>query len=168
MPEELRSQDDRDPSDEPSRLDRELTELLNELRVVLPGVQVMLAFLLTVPFTERFSRLTNEQETMYFVAFVASTLAVALLAAPSAHHRIQWRQHDKERLLRLANRLALAGICALALALVAVAYLTTDLLYSSWWGSVAGTVLAGVVAILWLGLPLWRRPAHDDRSLEAS
>ena len=142
---------------EKERLDRELIELLNELRVALPGVQVLFAFLLAVPFTQRWEAVTALQRNVYFAAVLASTAATVLLIAPSAHHRIQWRQRDKEKLLRTANRLTLAGTFFLALAMTCAVFVITDLLYG-------GTSLAAVTALtaaafawFWFGVPLLRR-----------
>src|SRR5512132_3521469 len=81
------------------RQDRELIELLNELRVALPGVQVLFAFLLGVPFTQRFGQMSELQKDVYFVTFLCAAASTALLIAPSAYHRLEWRQGDKEHLL---------------------------------------------------------------------
>jgi predicted membrane channel-forming protein YqfA (hemolysin III family) len=148
--------------DKEERLDRELIELLNELRVVLPGVQVLFAFMLTVPFTNRFSDITNEQRQVFFASFLLITAATALLIAPSAYHRIRWRQKDKEQMLRTANRLAIGGLVLLTFALVGVVYLVTDLLFHP---AAAATVTAAVgvfFAWFWYGLPLWRRLRDPD------
>ena len=139
------------------RLDRELIELLNELRVALPGVQVLFAFLLAVPFTQRFERLTGVQEDVFFAAFLCTAVATALLIAPSAYHRLRWREHDKEHMLQMSNRLAIAGTVFLAAAIIAVVYLVTDLIFG-----LAATLLATLLATalfgwLWYGLPLVRR-----------
>src|SRR5215212_2666054 len=95
---------------EKERLDRNLLELLNELRVALPGVQVLFAFLLTVPFTQRFSTLTATQEKVYYGTLVCTAISTAMLIAPSAHHRINFRQQDKEYIVFLANKLAIGGL----------------------------------------------------------
>ena len=100
------------------RLDRELMELLQELRVMLPGVQVLLAFLLIAPFQQRFAQLPGSLRNAFFAAIACATLATALLIAPSAHHRLRWRARDKERLLRIGNQLALWGTVFLAAAIV--------------------------------------------------
>ena len=94
---------------EEERLDRNLLELLNELRVALPGVQVLFAFLLTVPFTQRFATLTETQEDVYYVALLATAASALLLIAPSAHHRINFRQQDKAYIVFLANKLTIVG-----------------------------------------------------------
>src|SRR5688572_18998651 len=96
--------------DEAEKLDRELIELMNELRVVLPGVQVLFAFLLTVPFSQRFAEIAGRQRGVFFAAFLATTAASVVLMAPSAYHRVRWRQHDKAQLLKTSNRMALVGM----------------------------------------------------------
>lgn len=144
------------------RLDRELIELLNELRVALPGVQVLFAFLLTVPFTTRFSDLSTLQRNTYFFAFIATAVATALLMAPTAHHRLRWRQWDKERLLRVSNRLTIAGLAAVVLAMAASTFVISDLLFgirSAAW--IAAALVVGFVG-LWFGVPLLR--ALRDRN----
>jgi hypothetical protein len=145
------------------RLDRELIELLNELRVVLPGVQVLFAFLLTVPFTNRFQRVSETQERVFFVTFLLTMLATGLLIAPSAYHRLRWRQHDKEQMLITSNRLAISGMALLALALAGAVYLVTDLIFES--AAAVALVTAATLAFLfwfWYGLPLMRRVRDPD------
>jgi predicted membrane channel-forming protein YqfA (hemolysin III family) len=143
--------------DKQERLNRELIELLNELRVVLPGVQVLFAFLLTVPFTNQFSRITNEQRQVFFGTFLCTTVATALLIAPSAYHRLRWREYDKERMLRTSNRLSIAGLIFLSLALVGAAFLVTDLLFHAAAAAVVTAAVAIVFAWFWWGLPLARK-----------
>jgi hypothetical protein len=139
------------------RLDRELIELLNELRVALPGVQVLFAFLLAVPFTQRFERLTAVQEDVFFAAFLSTAVATALLIAPSAYHRLRWREHDKEQMLQTSNRLAIAGTFFLATAIIAVVYLVTDLIFGLAATLVATLLTTILFGWLWYGLPLVRR-----------
>jgi hypothetical protein len=145
-----------------SKLDRELMELINELRVALPGVQVMFAFLLAVPFSARFDQLSEWQRDVFFVAVLASAFASICLIAPSTHHRIQWRQFDKERLLRRANRLAIMGAASLAVAIVASVYLITDMLYGGE-SAIAASVVAGVTGWMWFGYPVVRRATSTQR-----
>src|SRR5437762_4910954 len=92
------------------RHDRELIELLNELRVALPGVQVLFAFLLAVPFANSFPKLSAVDRDVFFAAFVAAALSTVLLIAPSSYHRLRWRQHDKERMLVISNALTISGL----------------------------------------------------------
>ena len=137
-------------------LNRELIELLNELRVALPGVQVLFAFLLAVPFANGWRRVTEFQRDVFFVAFLCTAAATALLIAPSAYHRLRWREHDKERMLETANRLTIAGMGMLALAIAASVFLITDILFDLWEAVLVTTLVAAGFAWLWYGLPLWR------------
>jgi Family of unknown function (DUF6328) len=141
-------------------LDRELIELLNELRVTLPGVQVLFAFLLIVPFSQRYEALTNLQKDVYFATFLCTAAATALLIAPTAQHRIRWREHDKEHLLRLGNYQAIAGTALLALAMSGTVFLVTDVLFEVTSAAVAAGLTAALFAWLWFGWPL-AREARD-------
>src|SRR5918997_3195753 len=101
---------------EKERLDRNLEQLLQELRVALPGVQVLFAFLLTVPFAQGFANLTDPQRELYFAVLLLTAVSTAFLIAPSANHRLLFRQRDKEHLVTISSRLAIAGLATLALA----------------------------------------------------
>jgi len=146
-----------EPPRDKDDLDRELIELLNELRVALPGVQVLFAFLLAVPFATGWQRVTNFQRDVFFVAFLCTTAATILLIAPSTYHRLRWREHDKEHMLVTANRLTIAGSVFLALAMISVVLLITDLLFSLGWAIVATAVVAFGFGWFWYGLALLRR-----------
>lgn len=139
------------------RLDRNLAELLGELRVALPGVQVLFAFLLVVPFNQRFTQVSNFEETVYMVVLLLTAVASAFLIAPSAYHRIEFRQDDKEHIVFLANKFAIAGFGFLALAMTGAVLLVTSFLYSDATAIVA-TSFAGITfLLLWYVLPLARR-----------
>jgi len=140
-------------------LDRELNELMQELRVILPGVQVLLAFLLTLPFTNRFTTLNDEERAIYFCAVVATTLAVVLMMTPGVQHRMRFREHDKEALLRLSNELAKWATAAIGVAVSAVLFLITEYLYGVTAGAVITIALMATIVTLWYVLP-WRR-RHD-------
>jgi Family of unknown function (DUF6328) len=146
-----------EPPRDKDDLDRELIELLNELRVALPGVQVLFAFLLAVPFATGWQRVTNFQRDVFFVAFLCTTAATILLIAPSTYHRLRWREHDKEHMLVTANRLTIAGSAFLALAMISVVLLITDLLFSVGWAIVATALVAFGFGWFWYGLALLRR-----------
>jgi hypothetical protein len=146
----------RDETEE-ERLDRNLAELLNELRVALPGVQVLFAFLLGVPFTQRFSELASYQKDIYFGTLVCAAAATAFLIAPSAHHRIEFRLQDKRYIVFLANKLAIVGLGFLALAMTGVVMLVTDFIFGTIATAIATTVTALTFALLWYVLPLRRR-----------
>jgi hypothetical protein len=139
------------------RADRNLTELLQELRVALPGIQVMFAFLLTVPFTQRFRELTSFQETLYFGILLAVAGSTALLVAPTVGHRILFRRQEKEYLVTVANALALAGLFLMALAICGVIALISDFLYGSLTTILATAATAIVFGGFWYAGPLLRR-----------
>jgi hypothetical protein len=145
---------------EMQRLDRNLTELLGELRVALPGVQVLFAFLLTVPFTQQFSKVTPFQEKVYFVTLLLTALASALLIAPTAHHRIEFRQKDKRHIIKVANVMAIAGLAALALAMVGAVLLITDFLFGTEATIAVSAVTFLLFAIVWYAMPITRRIRH--------
>jgi high-affinity Fe2+/Pb2+ permease len=139
------------------RADRNMGELLQELRVALPGVQILFAFLLTVPFAQGFTKLDGAQRELYFGVLMATALSTALLIAPTAYHRLLFRQRDKEHLVQISNRLAIAGLFVLAVAITGTVLLIADFLFQ---GAqvVIITVAAGLVfVVLWGVLPLLRR-----------
>jgi hypothetical protein len=144
-------------------LDRELIELLNELRIALPGVQVLFAFLLAVPFANGWTRVTDLQRDVFFVAFLATAAASILLIAPSSYHRLRWREGDKEHMLRTSNRLAIAGTAFLAIGMTAVVFLIGDILFKGTWAAVTAAVIGGGFAWFWYGLPLLRGAATGAR-----
>ena len=139
------------------RLDRELIELLNELRVALPGVQMLFGFLLAVPFSQRFDSITTTQQHVYYATFMATAVATIFFIAPTAYHRVRFRQHDKEQLIQTSSRLTIAGTACLAAALSGAVYLVSDLLFHTAATAVAAAATAGLLLWFWYGLPLWRR-----------
>jgi hypothetical protein len=149
------------------RLDRELMELLQGLRVVLPGVQVLLAFLLTAPFQQRFAQLPGSLRNIYFGSIVCATLATTLLIAPSAHHRMRWRARDKERLVRRGNQMALWGTVFLAAAIVLALYVVTSFLY----GGQPALLVTGIAIVLfggiWYALPIMGQSSAADEGAQA-
>jgi hypothetical protein len=142
--------------DEEARLDRELIELLNELRVALPGVQVLFAFLLTVPFTSRFARVNDLQQDAYLLALVATAVGSVLLMAPTAYHRLRFRERDKEAIIRTSNRLAIAGTVCVAVGMTASVFLVTDVLFKKAVTGIVTGIVAGCFVWFWYGLPLLR------------
>jgi hypothetical protein len=152
----------RSDEDQSQRINRELIELLNELRVALPGVQVLFAFLLTVPFSQGFVKTTSFQRDLFFGVLVATALSAALLIAPSAWHRIRFRRKDKEQILLIANRMTIAGLGCLALAMVGAVMLIADYVFSETLTVVSGIAAAIVFGSLWYALPLGRRVAAPD------
>jgi Family of unknown function (DUF6328) len=150
------------------RLDRELGELLQELRVILPGVQVLLAFLLTAPFQQRFAGIPGSMRNAFFAAIACATLATAFLIAPSAHHRMRWRAGDKERLVRMGNRMAIVGTVFLAAAIVLALYVVTDVLFTTDLAVLTALGALVVFAGLWYVLPLLGRSREGQDSRGAS
>jgi uncharacterized protein DUF6328 len=136
------------------RHDRELIELLNELRVALPGVQVLFAFLLAVPFANGFPKLGRLDRDIFFLAFIATALSTVLLIAPSSYHRLRWRQHDKERMLVVSNALTIAGLACLAVAITSTVFVLTDFLFHRAWAAAFTAFIAVCFLVLWYGLPL--------------
>jgi hypothetical protein len=142
------------------RVDRELLELLNELRVALPGVQFLFAFLLIVPFQSA-GDLQGFRQDVYYVALVAAAIATGLLIAPAAQHRVLFRQKDKEGLLKRANRSALVGLVVLVIAICAALLLVVDVLFSRTQAWVTTAVVGAVLCYWWIAVPYWHR-AHDE------
>ncbi|MEA2453343.1 MAG: hypothetical protein QOG04_2053, partial [Actinomycetota bacterium] len=139
-----------------SKQDRELIELLNELRVALPGVQVMFAFLLAVPFSQGWTKVTDTQKTSFLVALLTTAVASALLIAPSSFHRIQWRQGDKERLLVISNGFAIAGLAFLAISMCAVVFTITDFVVGGQFAIWITAAIGFLFGLLWYAIPLYR------------
>lgn len=149
------------------RVDRELIELLNELRVALPGVQVLFAFLLTVPFTQRFGRTSEVERDIYFVTLILAALSSVLLIAPSSQHRLLFRKRDKEALLFRANHYAIAGLVCLGAALCSAVLFVAMFLFTVTVGVVVSAVLGVLLITLWIVLPLRRRRIEPEDQLTA-
>ena len=145
------------PESEEERADRNLSDLLQELRVALPGVQVLFAFLLTVPFTQRFKELSDFQEKLYFGVLICVSLASVLLVAPTAGHRVLFRRQQKEFIVTIANNLALAGLLLLAIAMTGAIALISDFLFGSVTAIISATVMALAFIGFWYAGPVLRR-----------
>jgi cation transport ATPase len=144
------------------RLDRELEELLQELRIALPGVQILFAFLLVVPFNNRFSETDDLQRNVWFAALLLALGAVACFITPTAYHRIRFRQFDKERLVMTATRLSVVGLVCLATALSASAFFVTGFVFSDRAAAFVTAIAAGVIGGLWFALPLVRKLRAEE------
>ncbi len=145
------------PETEEERLDRNLGELLGELRVALPGVQVLFAFLLVVPFNARFTTITSTQEYLYLASLLFAGVASALLIAPAAHHRLTFRLQDKRYLVLTANRLAIAGLGFLAIAMTTAMALVTDVVFGSDTAIAVSAAIGLLFVAFWYLIPLRRR-----------
>ncbi|GAA4345744.1 DUF6328 family protein [Angustibacter luteus] len=146
-------QDDRHESRD-QRLDRNWTELLQELRVTQTGVQILAGFLLTLPFQARFAGLPPFERGIYLVTVLLSCVATILLVAPVAVHRALFRRHEKDRLVDAADRLARAGLGALGLSLTGVVTLVFSVVLGRWEGIVAGSALLVAIVAFWVVIPL--------------
>mgnify|MGYP000394968532 CR=1 FL=1 len=142
--------------DTSAKLDRETGELLQGLRVIFPGVAVLFAFLLTLPFTQRFAGLDRAQRGVFYVAFLTAAASLTALVAPGSLHRVRWRQHDKEYLLRVGNRFALAGTAFLAVTVACAVFIVTDVLYKGVAALTAAATAAVGLIVCWFGLGLLR------------
>jgi len=142
-------------NDEEKR-DRQMMELLNELRVALPGVQFLLAFLLTVPFSQRFSEVTALDKTLFYAALLFTAASVVFLIAPSATHRLRFHQSDRTFVIESANKYLIAGLACLAIAIVLALVLVTDFLYDSWIVVAGPAIIAVLLAGFWFIRPLTR------------
>jgi predicted membrane channel-forming protein YqfA (hemolysin III family) len=145
---------DESPQD---RVNRELIELLNELRVALPGVQVLFAFLLAVPFSSGFAKLSAGDRRVHLAAFLLTAVATAFLIAPSSYHRLRWRAKDKERMLVVSNHLTIVGLLLLAAAITCTVFFITDFVFHLTWAAAFTAAVALVFVVLWYGLPLFAR-----------
>src|SRR3954452_24419730 len=121
---------DRD-HDEQQRLNRQLLELLNELRVALPGVQVLFAFLLAMPFQQRFSQISSFERHVYLVTLLASATATACLIAPTGYHRLLFQRGDRPRIIEHGTRMLIIGLVCLAVAMIGAVFLITDVIFGA-------------------------------------
>jgi Family of unknown function (DUF6328) len=144
------------------RTAREQIELLQELRIVIPGVQVLFAFLLTVPFNQGFTELNIVQRDVFFATLLCTAAATALLIAPSAHHRLLFRQGVREERLKMGNILAILGLAFLVPAMVGVVYVITDLIFGLTTALIVTIVMALSFLLLWFVLPLPYRGNNED------
>ena len=144
------------------RVDRELMEMLNELRVALPGVEVLFAFLLTLPFTQGWDSITSTERNVYFAAVLTTACAIALLIAPSAHHRLRFRDAVKEHMLQTTSKLAVAGLVLLAASVGLVLHLLTSVVHGNGPAAIVAGLFGVGVALLWFVVPFrYRRDSFE-------
>ena len=141
---------------EQERIDRNLQEMLGELRVALPGVQVLFAFLLVVPFNQRFGQVTDFQKTIYLITLLVTTASTICLIAPTVHHRLEFRRQDKKKIVETGNRIVIVGLGLLAIAMSGAVLFVTDVVYSSTTTVTAAVGVALAFALLWYAIPLRR------------
>jgi uncharacterized protein DUF6328 len=143
-------------TDEKDRTERQMAELLQELRVALPGVQILFGFLLTVPFAQGFARVTSFQKNLFFAVLLATAASTVFLIAPTATHRLRFHKGDRRYVIESAHRLTIAGLVFLALAIIGAVVLITDYLFGlgdAWYWP---ALVALVLAALWFVRPLLR------------
>jgi amino acid transporter len=145
-----------------ARLEREHNELLQELRSLIPGATVLLGFLLAVSFTNQFGDLDRTERYVYYATLVSTAVAIVLFTAPAAHHRLRFREGDKDHIVRKGNREAIAGTVASSIAFTGVLYLVTERIF--------GTATAAVTALAFFAFTAWRwwsfallRTLRDER-----
>jgi hypothetical protein len=155
--EELSEQARRRHETEEERLDRNHMELLQGLRVVLPGIQVLFAFLLILPFQPGFDEVTSFERTVYFVTLLVTAASSICLMAPTARHRLRFRRLDKQWIVESSHRLTIAGLAFLGAAMTGVILLISHFLYDTATASVATAAVAGVVIWIWFVVPLSRQ-----------
>jgi hypothetical protein len=145
---------------EDERVDRNLQEMLGELRVALPGVQVLFAFLLVVPFNQRFADVTQFQKTVFFATLLCTAASSVCLIAPTAHHRLEFRRQHKHQIVETGNRIVVLGLFLLAIAMTGAVLLVTDFLYASSTTTIVAAATGVAFLLVWYAIPL-RRLAQD-------
>lgn len=158
----MRPSDDYRKESEAERSDRNLMELLQELRVAGLGVQVLFGFLLSLPFTNGFPKLGNGQRGLFIASLILAAVATVLLVGPVAYHRLVFRHHLKKPLIMVANKMAIAGLAAVALAVIVAVILVTSFVEGNTSAIVIGIFIACLFAVLWFVLPLVRRQRADS------
>jgi magnesium-transporting ATPase (P-type) len=148
--------------EEERRRDRQMIELLNELRIALPGVQILFAFLLTVPFAAGFDRTTSFQRNLFFVTLLATAVSTICFIAPTATHRLRFHKGDRPFIIESANLMLIAGLVFLAIAILGAVVLITDFLFGGAVVWIYPGLLAVLLVVLWFVIPLVR--ARADRS----
>jgi hypothetical protein len=143
-----------EPTDE--RLEREHEQLFHELRAIIPGAQVLFAFMLTITFTQRFEQLTGVQRSVYYGTLLCAGIALLLLLAPASFHRLRFRRHDKEVMMRIANVETIAALVLISVSVAGTIFLITDVMYSTEIAAAVGAAIWLCTGALWWGLPLQR------------
>jgi cation transport ATPase len=144
------------------RLEREHEQLFHELRAIIPGAEVLFAFMLTVTFTQRFEQLTGVQRTVYYATLLCAGVALLLLLAPASFHRIRFRRHDKEAMMRIANVESIAALVLISLSVAGTIFLITDVMYSTEAAVAVGSAIWLCTGALWWGVPLRRNWDEHD------
>ena len=136
--------------------DRQVMEVLQELRVAITGGQILFGFLLTVPFAQRWADTDDLQRSLFLITLLSIAAATGCFIAPTAAHRLRFHQRDRSFLVAYANGAAIAGIVALMIAMVSAVLLVTDFVFGRTTAIVATGAIAAVLLILWFVVPLSR------------
>ena len=144
------------------RTDRQLLELLNELRVALPGAQFLFAFLLAVPFASRFGDVSHRLQIVFYICLLSTLAATILLMAPAVYHRIRWQQGNKTEVIRVAHRMFLAGMASLALAMTTAVWFVSAFLFGTVESLIAASLSVVLLGLTWFALPLRSRAHGGD------
>lgn len=147
---------------EEERLDRNLMELLQELRVALPGIQVLFAFLLIVPFSQGWAKVTDFEKSVYFATLLSTAVSSVFLIAPTARHRLRFRELDKRWIVETSNRLAIAGLVFLGLSITGTIMLISHFVYSDLTTAIASGSVFAAILVLWFAVPLVREIRDND------
>jgi Family of unknown function (DUF6328) len=142
---------------ESDKRDRQMSELLSELRIALPGVQILFAFLLTAPFAQGFQRITDTQKTLFYATLLATAASLICLIAPSATHRMRFHKSDRAFIVESANKFLIAGLAFMGVAIVLAIAMVTDFLYDHWIVWIAPFAIAITLAGVWFIRPWLRR-----------
>lgn len=136
------------------RLDRELNELLQELRVIQGGILLLIGFLLVIAFSARFNQVDTFQKLIYFLTLMITGGSALVVVAPVVHHRLAFRKHDKESVVVRGNLCVLVAVIMVAFSILGIALLVSDFLYGAWMALAVGIVYVVAVGVLWVALPL--------------
>jgi hypothetical protein len=160
---------DADSADQPApvaetpkrRRDRELIELLNELRLATPGVQLVFGFLLIVPFNQRFGETSDFERGLYVLSLVLTAVATILLIGASVQHRLLFRRHFEQRMLATASRISLVGLTLMGLGMVSALMFVTHFVFGAVAAWVLGALVTALMLSVWYALPLARARASE-------
>jgi Family of unknown function (DUF6328) len=158
---QLQPSGDDNQSEESRKRDRQMIELLQELRIALPGVQILFAFLLTVPFAQGFQRTTSFQRDLFYGVMIATAISTICFIAPTATHRLRFHRSDRAYIIESSNRLLIAGLVFLALAILGAVLLVTDFMFGGATVWIYPAVLAAILVVLWFVRPLARGDASS-------
>jgi cell division protein FtsL len=142
--------------DDQEKQDRQMIELLNELRVALPGVQILFGFLLTAPFAQGFRRINGFEKALFYATLLCTALSTVCFIAPSATHRLRFHQRDRQYVIETANKYAIAGLVLLGVAIVLALVMITDVLYNGAAIYAFPAAIALLLVAIWFVRPLWR------------